>query len=94
MGEQNGEFFELMGHIHGKVDKYFKENCLLDLYFYCSSASDEVSNDIGLGRGSLYTNHFMAKGTIGGNDMQRGKMFYVSRFDEDSEKENTYTQTT
>ena len=67
----------------GKVDKYFSSaaKCSLGIYYYCSCANDQKANDIGEGKGGLFTNHFMAKGTFKGNDLQRGKEFKVTRFE-------------
>ena len=42
--------------------KYFDQNCELSLRINTSCGKDELSNDVGEGKGGLWSNHFLARG--------------------------------
>jgi len=46
------------------VVQLYDERCCLEVELFTSTASDEKANDIGEGKGGLWTNTFIARGVM------------------------------
>jgi hypothetical protein len=52
----------------------FDEKVKLELHLMTSATGEQLANDAGLGRGSKWTNHYLAKGKYPNEDDDAGKL--------------------